>query len=239
MTAMALEPVIEKLLILQERDIRRDDIRRQLEHIPREIDGFRGRITAEQAVINDAREAVKRLELRRCDIEQRIAKAEDQILRFRTQQLSVKKNEEYSALEKEIETATGTVGQLESEALEAMMEIDEATAAAARKETQGKNTTAELQGHIDRLQANARLFREELAAAEAAVEAAQEAVPPQALAIYRYVKERVKRPPYVTAVEDQRCSGCHIKVSHTTMASLRNPAELSRCETCSRIVFQA
>lgn len=234
---VSLEPHIEKLLVLQDRDIRRDEIVRHLAQIPLEVTSFRSRIEAEKQRLADAREAVRTIELKRRDVEQRIAKAEDQIVRFRTQQLSVKKNEEYTALEKEIEGALHAVSVLESEALEAMMEIDDAASAVKSIDAETRVSIAEMEGHIKRLLDNETHYKEQLADADAAVERAQADVSPQALGVYRYVKERVKRPPYVAPVDEQRCSGCHIKVSHTVMASLRVAGEISRCENCYRIVY--
>ncbi len=234
---MAVDPHVEKLLILQDRDIRSDEIRRRLTELPAEIQSFEARIAAELAAVEEARGALKRSELKRREFEQRITKTEDDIRRFRTQQLSVKKNEEYRALETEIENAQAAIGQLENEALETMMQIDEDLVTLKKREEQSREILAELRGHIERLRLAESAFRQDLSAADAAVAQAREGIPERVLSVYRYVRERVRRPPYVTPVEEQRCSGCHIKVSHTTMASLRNPNELSRCENCSRIVY--
>jgi len=54
---------------------------------------------------------------------------------------------------------------------------------------------------------------------------------------YRYVKQQVKRPPVVVALEEGRCKGCHLKVSGDVESMARKGQELVRCDSCGRILY--
>ncbi len=234
---MPRDPLIEKLLILQDRDIRRDEVRKRLDDIPSEIAQFTAKIATEKQAIEQGREALRQLELRRRDLETQVSQMEEQCNRLRTQQLSVKKNEEYTALEKEIGNSSQRISDLESEALELMIEIDEKKAEVIAEEEQRKQQISEYEGHIARLGEIEQHFKQELQGAEKAVADAEEGIHPRHLSTYRYVKERVRRPPYVTTIEEQKCTGCHLRVSYEIIKGAGAVGELTRCESCGRIVF--
>src|ERR1017187_9299745 len=119
-------PTIELLLTLQDRDARRHAIEAQLKAIPREIAAVEQRIAAERAAIDAARGELHELESGKKLLETDIGSAEAQVGRYRTQQLSVKKNDEYQALGHEIENVQKQIDELEGRELETMYAIDDA-----------------------------------------------------------------------------------------------------------------
>src|SRR5271167_4866160 len=119
-------PTIELLLILQDRDTSRIGIEAQLKAVPREIAAVEQRIASEKAAIDTAKGEVRELESKKKILETEIGSAETQRAKYRTQQLSVKKNDEYQALGHEIENVQKLIDELEGKELEAMYAIDEA-----------------------------------------------------------------------------------------------------------------
>ena len=96
------DPQIEKLLIVQDRDVAVQKIEQELARIPQERSALEGHITAEEANIESASYALKEKEVERSELDTEIKTKEEAIARFRTQQLEVKKNDEYRALTHQI-----------------------------------------------------------------------------------------------------------------------------------------
>lgn len=228
---------LQRLLILQDRDSHCDGIKRQLEDIPLEISREEASILELEAAHAVLEEELKSLELKRLDLEGEVELAEEHIVKYKTQQLQVKKNEEYKALEHEIETLQNKVSELEDEELQLLEDIDQKQ---ARLNTSGESVTEQkriLEIHVQRLKENFASFSSELEAAQNAVKECETGIDPGILQQYWYVKGQIKRPPMVVPVEDGRCKGCHLKVSGEVESEARRGMELVRCDNCSRILY--
>lgn len=228
---------LQRLLILQDRDIRCDGILRQLEGIPLEIEREKAAIEKlrdEQLVLENE---IRELEKQRLAHEGEVQDLEANIARYRIQQLQVKKNEEYTALSHEITSLEERISQIEDSELQLLEELDAKQEHLRLASETTREQIAVLESHISRLRENEESFRSELAGAREAVSACEQDIDPQSLQQYRYVKSQVKRPPVVVPLEDGRCQGCHLKVSGEVDSAARKAAELVRCDSCGRILY--
>jgi predicted nucleic acid-binding Zn-ribbon protein len=231
-------PTIELLLSLQDRDAKRHAIEAQLKAIPREIAAVEQRIAAEKAAIDAAKGELHELEARKKLLETDIGSAEAQLGRYRTQQLSVRKNDEYQALGHEIENVQKQIDELEVRELETMYAIDEAKKRFAAAESTLKENIV---GHEARI----RMFRErdvaltdELKAAVADATAARNPVPEPALEAYDRAAGRGM--PAVVPVKGGKCGGCHLKVSSEVESAARGKStdtEFALCDQCGKMVY--
>jgi uncharacterized protein len=235
-----LTPVLEKLLILQNRDLRRRGLESQLRAIPQEISTVEQKIASERAAIDAAKSELRDLEVKKKALETEIGSAEGKLGKYRTQQSQVRKNDEYQALGHEIETTEKAIGALEEQELSVMYAIDEAKKKFSAAEAVLK---ANISGHETRI----RSLREretnvaaELKAAEAEFVRAREPVGEFRLKTYDRVAER--NMPAVVAVSHGKCGGCHLKVSSEVESASRGKgmdpnAALPTCDQCGRIVY--
>src|SRR6187549_256551 len=111
-------PVIESLLILQDRDLKRLGLETHMKAVPADIARVEQKIAAEKAAIDAAKTELRDLELKKKGLESDIGSAEEKLGRYKTQQLSIRKNEEYQALGLEINTMQAQIGELEGKDLE-------------------------------------------------------------------------------------------------------------------------
>src|SRR5476651_764503 len=81
-------------------------------------------IGEEKGAIDAARTGLRELESKKKLLETEIGSAEQTLAKYRTQQLSLKKNEEYQAMGHEIETVQGQISEMEGRELEIMFSID-------------------------------------------------------------------------------------------------------------------
>lgn len=228
---------IQGLLVLENRDMRLDAVRRQLEDAPRELAANQAKSAALRESISAAEANIKSMEARRKGMEVEVAQIEEAIRRFKTQQLLVKKNEEYAALEAEIQHAHDKISALEDEQLALMDDMDAAVAALAELRAQVERDIATIEHHNSQLRQAHAAAEAALEEAAAAVKSCEAQVDAALLAQYRYVRSQVKRPPVVVPLEAGRCQGCHLRVSGEVESMVRRAHELARCDNCGRILY--
>ncbi len=231
-----LSPALEKLLVFQDRDQRRQSLETQIKHVPEEIAAVRRRIEEERAGLEAVKGAWREAEAKRKALETEIGAAEQKAARFRTQQLEVRKNDEYQALGNEIATVEAQVATLEEREIEALYAIDEAKKQLKAAEATLAETVAVQEGRIRLLEEKAKTMGEQLAALQGDLAAAQAEVPEAALATYVRIAKRVPLPVCV-ALRDQKCLGCHLKVSSGVASDARAGSKIVNCDNCGRIVF--
>lgn len=234
-------PVLEKLLILQDRDTKRLGLEAQLKAIPREIAAVEQKIAAEKAAIETAKSELKALESQKKLLETEIGSAETKLGKYKTQQSQVRKNEEYQALGHEIETTQSAISGLEEQELQVMYGIDEAKKKFAAAEAALKANIAGHEGRIRTFKERETNLGAELTAAQGEVAAARGPVEPVALRVYDRIAAR--QMPVVVPVHGAKCGGCHLKVSGEVESAARNKdagnpgVALATCDQCGRIVY--
>jgi len=228
---------LQKLLILQDRDLRCDSIQRQIEEIPFEISKEEKAIEALRETISEREGHLKALEVRRLELEGDVAEAQEQILKYKTQQMQVKKNEEYTALGNEITRLENRISDLEDTELQLMEQMEISQKEFDHEKQKAAEEQHTFEAHIELLKKNLASFEAELSDAQSAVKECEQPLDAQVLQQYRYVKSQVKRPPVVVAMSGGRCQGCHLKVSGEVESACRKGHELVRCDSCGRILY--
>jgi uncharacterized protein len=231
---------IETLLILQDRDQKKRGIEAQLRSIPAEIATVENKIAAEKAAIENARAEVKALEINKKSIENDIGAAEQKLRQYKTNQLSIRKNDEYQALGHQIDNTQREVGELEGKELEVMYAIDEAKKRFAAAEAELKANISGHESRIRTLKERGQSLTAELKTAETEVAAARQPVGEPRLRLYDRIA--VRNMPAIVPVHAGKCGGCHLKVSSEVESAARGKATdpheiLPTCDQCGRIVF--
>ena len=85
---------IEKLLVLQDKDISYQKLVKEIERIPVECSSTKNLIYKEENEIDLARKDLNQKEVDRVDLDNEIKTKESNIQKFKNQQLEVKKNDE-------------------------------------------------------------------------------------------------------------------------------------------------
>ncbi|MDD3179857.1 MAG: C4-type zinc ribbon domain-containing protein [Opitutaceae bacterium] len=227
---------LDKLLVLQERDQHLLATESQLKAVPRDLAAVEQKIAAERAAIEAAKVEMKELEAKKKLLETDIQSAEEQVARYKTQQMEVRKNDEYQALTHQIETTMAGIVALEEEELKVMYAIDEAKQRFAAAEAVLKNNIAGHEERIRVLRERETVFQTEAKAAQAAVSAARTEVPESLLKLYDRLARKPGLPVCVP-INDYRCGGCHLKVSANVEMEARKANEVTTCDQCSRVVY--
>src|SRR5271154_6453365 len=139
--------VIEKLLVLQDRDRKIHRVQEELAQIAPERETLRNRASSTQTQLDAAKNRVKQIESERKRLELEVESKKTQIEKYANQQLQTRKNEEYRALAHEIENCKADITKIEDSEIvlmesaeSAQKEVIHATleANAARKLVEGQ-----------------------------------------------------------------------------------------------------
>ncbi len=234
MAAFSIAP----LITLQERDSRRLQLEQQLKNVPREIAAIEGRIAAEKQAIETAKTEWHGLESKKKLLETEIQSAEGKAAKYRTQQLEVRKNDEYRALTHEIETVEAAISGMEEEELKIMFQIDEAKKRFAAAESELKQNISGHETKIRTLRERETQLQAELQAAQQAVATARPEVPEPQLKIYDRLAVKPGHPVCVP-VSGGKCGGCHLKIPTHIEVMAKTGSEIATCDQCGRIVYWA
>jgi hypothetical protein len=228
--------VIEKLLILQDRDKRIQRVRGELERIEPERQGFSHKASDAQAKLTAAKEKVKKLESDRKALELEVEGKKELIIKYSNQQFQTRKNDEYRALAHEIEMCRDAIRKIEDQELELMeasevaqKDVVKATAAAAE-------ANKIMEGQIAALKQREESLRRELAELEANRGELAGAVDESARSRYERLF-RSKGENVVVGVQHGVCGGCHMRVPAQVLVSCQAQQELVSCTNCGRILY--
>lgn len=231
------DPQIEKLLIVQHRDVSLQKIEQDLARIPIERGMVEAEIAAEEANIEAARQSLISKEVARKDLDVEVQAKEGALMRFRTQQSEVKKNDEYQALTHQIEQTEAEISSLEEREIELMLDID-----TAKEEFEAEK--AVIQARIEAQRKEIALLTEREANLNASVDKARSEVADSRVGVtaeyleqYDRVKKMVKRAPYLAQIEGHKCAGCHLRVSNEVSIGASSSGEPHFCDQCARMVY--
>lgn len=231
-----MQHIIEKLLILQDRDRRILRIREQLARIEPERELFQSRAASAQAGLDTAKLKVKQTETDRKKLELDVESRKQQIEKYALQQFQTKKNEEYRALAHEIETCKEEITRLEDQQLELMEQIEahQKQAAAAAREAEESRKQAESQ--LKQIASGEQNLRTELSGLESNRDQLTAEIEERALRQYERLL-RNKGDNVVVGIQHGVCGGCHMKFPVQLMVSCQAAKELVACPNCGRILY--
>ncbi len=228
---------IEQLLSVQEADMALILAEQHLKNIPESIKALEQRITLEHTALEESKKALQTQEVHRKQIDIELKEVEERIIKLKTQQIDVRKKEEYEALNTEIEKAQEKVSTLEEEELKSLFEIDEQKKNFLAEEKQRNQLIQDFKQEITQLKTREVHFRQQLDSLKSNFNQTWESLSSVLKSAYQSVKSTVKRAPFIVLIKDHHCQGCFLKVSNDVVSAARNPDVIARCSSCSRIVY--
>jgi len=231
--------ILEKLLLLQERDQRWQTFLHEINGVPGEKAALERELESARLQLEKDKTRAQEIEVERARLEVEANGKRDKIAKYRSQQFETRKNEEYTALKHEIERAEKDIVALEDRELELMQEAEDlkpAIAIADQKFSAEKTRVSSLLQTADSkvgvLQGRADEIKVERDALAAEVQAADEDL----FELYEKLF-RAKAGRAIVPLDGNHCSGCHMTVTPTTLRDARVGSKVVSCEQCGRIVY--
>jgi predicted nucleic acid-binding Zn-ribbon protein len=202
-----MEEPIKRLLLLQETDRKLDRVKADLEAIPRELQIHQREIEEHRLRFRGFEEAVESSRAR-----QTVLKSEQQDLRtkvaeYRTRLLSIKTNDEYRAMLKQIDYALGKVDDMDTAMLESMEAEEEAQAELEKARRELERYEKRFEARKEMLGEKTGQLESELSALEAERETVASSIDLRFFRKYQQARQS-GRPEIVVGLKSGACGGC-------------------------------
>lgn len=235
---MALsKDAMRALVALQEKDKALDAVQKEIEAVPPRIAALKADLEGEKKRLNDAKAAIVELEKKKKTKELDVASKEEAARKHQGQLNELKSNDAYKAMQAEIEKEKAAAGDIETEILQIMEELDKARAEEKAAAAEFKRTEEFSKKDLEKLEAVASEAKGRFEKAKAERDADAAAIPADVMKVYGHIRSRGKLDAVVPVV-DGHCGSCQITLAPSMIAEVAKLKNLAVCESCQRILYR-
>lgn len=226
---------IEQLLILQDRDRKLRALKQELKNIPAERKQLEEKLSGATKQFEGIKLKSKEIEVERKRLENEAQAKRDQIAKYQVQKFQTRKNEEFRALSNEIERFEGEVRQIEDKELELMEAAEELKPQIAQSDRDAQAAREQVEKQVADLESKQQALQEQIKELEAARGGLTSGLDEDLLHVY--TRMFTTKGEAVVALENDVCTGCHMRVTASTSAQAKAGREIVHCEQCGRILY--
>jgi len=227
---------LKQLIRLQAIDLSIQELRARIDRFPGISKALDEKLRSAQAAVATAQEKAKSNQGTRKKLEGEITAAESKISKYRDQMMAVKTNEEYRALQHEIEHAQQGIRKIEDEILNLMMEAETG-------QSELKGAEAHLKEDQQKVNTERKQLEEEnkrdLGALEGYLKERKEidaSVPPDLISRYERVRKH-RGGIGVAAARNEVCEICQVRIRPQVFQEIRRNDRIIACDACQRILY--
>jgi uncharacterized protein len=228
--------VIEAMLVLQERDERVGQLEADLGRIPRELSSLEEGWQAIRTAAELRKQGYVAAELERKKLHLEADSLREKIARYQTQQQATRKNEEYQALQHEINHGNKKIATIEDTELELMERIVVLEKEVAIGEQELAANEGQWKAKGVELEAKKTTIEKLLVAARAEQAAGEATLEEDVLRRYRRILVS-KKGKAVVPLNLGTCTGCHMRLPAQTCIRAKAFQEIVTCDNCGRIIY--
>jgi uncharacterized protein len=228
--------VIEKLLILQDRDRKIRRVEAELAHIEPERQNLLTKASGAQKNLEAGKNRGRQIESDRKRLELDVEAKKTQIERYANQQLQTRKNEEYKALAHEIEMCKAEITKIEDQQIVLMEQAEVAQKEVVRltqEATEAKKHADQLVVQLGEREQN---LKKELADLQSNRAELAGAVDETTRGRYERLAKS-KGENVLVGINHGVCGGCHMKLPAQSLVACQAHQELVTCINCGRILY--
>ena len=229
-------PELEQLLVIQDRDQKIRALEADLERLPHEEENAKLRLVGDRDTKDKIEQSIKENEVAIKSLELDVETRRDSIAKIKVQQFETRKNDEFQALNHEIDRYKADISSLEDNELELMEVADQLTA----EFNQAEETLNSTQQIVDKELALINERRSHctslLSETNADRKTISSAIDPDLLNEF----ERIflsKKGDAIAELEHGVCTGCHMKVTPATASAVRSAKKIAHCDQCGRMLY--
>jgi predicted nucleic acid-binding Zn-ribbon protein len=213
-------------------------IRDRLAAVPRTVAARSGLVAKKQETVDKAKKELQQIKVNKATKESQRKSIHQKMEDYAHKLLSVKKNEEYKAVQNEIALLKSQVNKVDDEIIEYELELETREEAVKLLEAELKKAQDDLAAFKKQAE-DARSGEEsKLAELSQAVAEAESIIPIDLRDSYQRII-RQKGAEALALVEDNACSGCNMAVTSQMVNDLINCDTLVFCRSCGRVLYMA
>ncbi len=225
------------LVALQAQDKALDAIQKDIDSVPPRIAAVKADLANEKKRMDAAKAKTIELEKKKKTKELDVASKEEAARKHQGQLNELKSNDAYKAMQAEIEKEKAAAGDIETEILQIMEDIDKSKAEEKVLAAELKKIEDFSKGDLEKLEAELSHAKGRHAEAKAQRDAAAEPVPADLMKVFNHLRSRGK-PDAVVPVVDGHCGSCQMTLSPAMIAEVAKLKNLAVCESCQRILYK-
>lgn len=233
-----MQAELEQLLILQDRAQKIRQVEAELQTLPLERKTLDAQATGAAAHLEALKQSGRQLEVNKKKLELDVGTRNESIARLKTQQYETRKNDEFSAMGREIERYQNEINGLEDQELEIMEQADQLKLRIAAEEKETATAKEAIGRQMANLDAKEGSLKTRLEEFKKEREELAAKVDEDLLDVFHRLFSS-KGDAAVVALEHDFCTGCHMKVTTQTAVRVKGEREIVNCEQCGRILYVA
>ena len=228
---------LKQLIRLQSVDLAIQELRARIDKSPGISKALDEKLRSAQSALESAKERAKANQNNRKKFESEIGTTEAKISKYRDQMISVKTNEEYRALQHEIEHTQTAIRKTEDEILNLMMEAETLQSEIKAAEVRLKEDQQKVNEERKSLEEE---NKRDLSALESCVKERREiekSISSDDL-LPRYERVRKHRGGIaVAAARNEICEICKVRIRPQVFQEIRKNDQIIACDACQRILY--
>ena len=206
--------------------------------MPLERASLDAQVAAASASLEAVKDQARHVERDKKKLELDVGTRQESIARLKTQQYETRKNDEFSAMGREIERYQTEISGLEDQELELMEKADQLKTQIAEEEKRAAAGKESIAKQIINLDSKQETLTERLEGLKKEREELAGKVDEDLLDLFNRLFVS-KGDAAVVGLEHDVCTGCHMKVTTATAVRVKGGREIVSCEQCGRILYAA
>jgi predicted nucleic acid-binding Zn-ribbon protein len=213
-------------------------IRDRLAGVPKAVTARSAVVAKKQEAAEKARKDLQQVKVSKASKESQRKSIHQKMDDYASKLLSVKKNDEYKAIQNEIAVLKSQVNKVDDEIIDFELDIETREASVKAAEADLKKAQEELEAFKKQAEDTRPGEESKLAELSQAVSEAESIIPADLRDKYQRII-RQKGADALAIVEDGACSGCFMSVTSQMLNDLINCDTLVFCRSCGRVLYMA
>jgi predicted nucleic acid-binding Zn-ribbon protein len=229
-------PDLQRLIELQDIESRAAVASKAIAEAPGRIASLDALLQSATASLAAAKQSLTDNQSHRRSIDKDLISAQQRQEKYKEQLMSVKTNDEYRAMQHQIEAVGAEVLQHEERVLVSMMEADEVNAAIKKAESALKAAQSKVAAERGAIESEAKTNQATLAELNAARARLIGALENKGV-IDTFQRIAKVRGTAVARAEGERCTVCQVRLRPAVFAEVRKNDSIVQCDSCNRILY--
>jgi predicted nucleic acid-binding Zn-ribbon protein len=229
--------LLSALIKLQDFDLALDALRKKGEAMALEKERLNAEIQNLKVGLETAKSALTQLQLRKKQLELEIDGKDSQVKKFQGELNSVKTNDTYKALLKEIEQAKAGKNSLEEDLLGVLQNLEDAQKDIKVREQTHRTQEQAIQAEITSAERAVQDLKAQMDEKRQLRDSFAAEVPEAPRSRYDTMRQSMGGSAVVVPIRVNTCGGCRQKLPLHLINDVRKDQLLVACDSCARILF--
>jgi hypothetical protein len=227
---------IENLVQLQKLDDEIRALESRLAVIPKEIEALEKEIATERKNLEDAQKALADAQKAQRGHESELAATEEKARKYKDQLMNVKTNDEYKAMQHQIEVAAREVSNVEDKILADFDKVKELEEKKRQRQAELEKGQKEIVAQQRELEAERKRLEGERDERRKTRDALLPRIPEDLFGDYDRIA-RTRGGVAMAEAVDERCQVCMVRLRPQAFQEIRMGEKILHCESCKRILY--